>query len=257
MARVELGARDLRRRQHAQRQAGHRHRASTCSPAPTRCRSRRPCSETMDELQRKRFPAGVDYDDPVRHHALRRGLDRGSDQDLRRGVVLVVLVVFLFLQSCARHADPDASRCRCRSSAPSPACCARLLDQPADAVRPGARHRHRGRRRHRRARERRAHHATRTSSRRARPRSRRWSEVTGPVVAIVLVLCAVFIPVAFLRRHRRPALPAVRVTIAISVVISGFVALTLTPALCALLLKPDHRRAGQPFCRCFNRGFDR
>ncbi|MCK7502120.1 MAG: hypothetical protein MZW92_78530 [Comamonadaceae bacterium] len=52
---------------------------------------------------------------------------------------------------------------------------ARLLDQHADAVRHGARHRHRGGRRHRRARERRAHHARGELARRATRRSRRWT----------------------------------------------------------------------------------
>jgi multidrug efflux pump subunit AcrB len=61
------------------------------------------------------------------------------------------------------------------------------------------------------------------------------------VLAIVLVLCAVFIPVAFLGGIAGVLYRQFAVTVAISVVISGFVALTLTPALCALLLKPgDH-----------------
>jgi multidrug efflux pump len=74
--------------------------------------------------------------------------------------------------------------------------------------------------------------------------ARALGEVAGPVIAIVLVLTAVFLPVAFLgglvgEMYRQFAL-----TIAVSVIISGFVALTLTPALCALILKPgqtEHR----------------
>lgn len=66
-------------------------------------------------------------------------------------------------------------------------------------------------------------------------------EVSGAVVAIVLVLCAVFVPVAFLGGIAGTLYQQFAVTVAISVVISGIVALTLTPALCALLLKPGHK----------------
>src|SRR3954470_17823336 len=65
-------------------------------------------------------------------------------------------------------------------------------------------------------------------------------EVSGPVVAVVLVLCAVFIPVSFLGGLAGELYRQFAVTIAVSVVISGVVALTLTPALCAVLLKPTH-----------------
>ncbi|HEX2528407.1 MAG TPA: multidrug efflux RND transporter permease subunit [Geminicoccus sp.] len=80
-------------------------------------------------------------------------------------------------------------------------------------------------------------------------------EVSGPVIAIVLVLCAVFIPVSFLGGLAGELYRQFAVTIAVSVVISGIVALTLTPALCAIFLKPVHRQPWLPF-RLFNRGFD-
>lgn len=81
------------------------------------------------------------------------------------------------------------------------------------------------------------------------------SEVTGPVVAIVLVLCSVFIPVAFLGGMTGQIYRQFAITIAISVALSGFVALTLSPMLCALMLKPTHREPRGLF-RWFNRGFD-
>ena len=62
-------------------------------------------------------------------------------------------------------------------------------------------------------------------------------EVTRPVIAIVLVLTAVFLPVAFLGGLVGEMYRQFAVTISVSVVISGFVALTLTPALCALMLR--------------------
>lgn len=81
------------------------------------------------------------------------------------------------------------------------------------------------------------------------------NEVSGAVVAIVLVLCSVFIPVAFLGGIAGQLYKQFAVTVAISVVISGFTALTLTPALCALLLKPgDHE---SKLFRPFNNGFQR
>jgi Cation/multidrug efflux pump len=69
-------------------------------------------------------------------------------------------------------------------------------------------------------------------------------EVTGPVIAIVLVLCAVFIPVSFLGGLAGELYRQFAVTIAVSVVISGIVALTLTPALAALILKPGMASGG-------------
>jgi hydrophobe/amphiphile efflux-1 (HAE1) family protein len=82
------------------------------------------------------------------------------------------------------------------------------------------------------------------------------TEVTGPVVAIVLVLCAVFVPVAFLGGLTGELYRQFAITIAIAVVISGFVALTLTPSLCVLMLKNAHHKPGA-FFRAFNRVFDR
>ncbi|HQO16773.1 MAG TPA: multidrug efflux RND transporter permease subunit [Methylotenera sp.] len=65
-------------------------------------------------------------------------------------------------------------------------------------------------------------------------------QVSAAVVAIVLVLCAVFVPVAFQGGIAGELYRQFAVTVAISVVISGVVALTLTPALCAMILKKSH-----------------
>ncbi|MBA2660544.1 MAG: efflux RND transporter permease subunit [Nitrosospira sp.] len=80
-------------------------------------------------------------------------------------------------------------------------------------------------------------------------------EVTGPVIAIVLVLAAVFVPVAFLGGITGELYKQFAITIALSVAISGFVALTLSPALCALVLKPSHDSFNK-FWNMFNRSFD-
>ena len=78
-------------------------------------------------------------------------------------------------------------------------------------------------------------------------------EVSGAVIAIVLVLCAVFVPVAFLGGIAGQLYRQFAVTLTFAVVISGFMALTLTPALCAILMKKGdhHSRVFEPF----NRGF--
>ncbi|WP_433765429.1 efflux RND transporter permease subunit [Pseudomonas putida] len=85
---------------------------------------------------------------------------------------------------------------------------------------------------------------------------RAMDEVAGPVVAIVLVLCAVFVPVAFMGGITGQLYKQFAITIAISVVISGLVALTLSPALAALLLKPQHGEKNA-FFRWFERSFER
>ncbi len=83
-------------------------------------------------------------------------------------------------------------------------------------------------------------------------------QVAGALVAIVLSLCAVFIPVAFLGGITGAMFRQFAVTIVIAVVLSGIVALSLTPALCAALLKdsPEHARHGW-FFTWFNGFFDR
>src|SRR4051812_4194281 len=78
-------------------------------------------------------------------------------------------------------------------------------------------------------------------------------EVQGAVIAIVLVLCAVFVPVAFLGGIAGQLYRQFAVTLTFAVVISGFIALTLTPALCALLMKPGEHESR--LFRPFNRGF--
>ena len=68
-------------------------------------------------------------------------------------------------------------------------------------------------------------------------------EVTGAIIAIELVLLAVFVPVAFLGGLAGQLYKQFAVTVATAVIISGVIALTLTPALCALLLKPAATRS--------------
>ena len=81
-------------------------------------------------------------------------------------------------------------------------------------------------------------------------------EVTSPVIAIVLTLCAVFVPIAFLGGLTGELYRQFAVTITIAVVLSGIVALTLTPALCMMILRHGHRTPGR-FFTWFNAWFQR
>jgi HAE1 family hydrophobic/amphiphilic exporter-1 len=84
-------------------------------------------------------------------------------------------------------------------------------------------------------------------------------EVASPVIAIALILAAVFIPTAFIAGIKGLLYRQFAVTIAISVLVSAFNALTLSPALCALLLKPKKKVQGplQHFFAWFNFNFAR
>jgi hydrophobic/amphiphilic exporter-1 (mainly G- bacteria), HAE1 family len=84
-------------------------------------------------------------------------------------------------------------------------------------------------------------------------------EVSGPVIAIALILAAVFIPTAFIPGITGRLYQQFAVTIAVSVIISAFNALTLSPALSAMLLRPRTKSWGplQKFYDWFNRMFGR
>jgi HAE1 family hydrophobic/amphiphilic exporter-1 len=84
-------------------------------------------------------------------------------------------------------------------------------------------------------------------------------EVSGPVVAIALILSAVFVPTAFIPGITGRLYQQFAITIAISVIFSAFNALSLSPALAALMLRPKKESRGPlgAFFRWFNRGFGR
>ncbi len=95
---------------------------------------------------------------------------------------------------------------------------------------------------------------------------RTMDEVGGALIAIALVLCAVFIPAALITGITGQFFRQFAITIATATIISAFVSLTLSPALCALLLKPHAHKSAPPsllmrpigaFFRGFNWGFDK
>jgi hydrophobic/amphiphilic exporter-1 (mainly G- bacteria), HAE1 family len=83
-------------------------------------------------------------------------------------------------------------------------------------------------------------------------------EITGPVIGVALVLAAVFVPTAFVPGITGRLYQQFAVTIAVSVLLSAFNALTLSPALCALLLRPRKQARGPiaRFFSAFNHLFD-
>ncbi len=86
-------------------------------------------------------------------------------------------------------------------------------------------------------------------------------DITAPVIAIALILAAVFVPVGFIPGIVGRLYQQFAITIAISVLISAFIALSLTPALCSLLLKPHHidenSKGLNKFFYKFNTGFEK
>src|SRR4029453_18535035 len=88
--------------------------------------------------------------------------------------------------------------------------------------------------------------------------SQAMKEVSAPVIGIALILSAVFIPVALLGGLTGQMYQQFALTIAISVLLSAFSALSLSPALAAMLLKPHKPMKGPvgKFFAAFNRGFD-
>ncbi|WP_025763526.1 efflux RND transporter permease subunit [Dyadobacter tibetensis] len=87
-------------------------------------------------------------------------------------------------------------------------------------------------------------------------------EISGPVIAIALILAAVFVPVSFVPGIVGRLYQQFAITIAVSVLLSAFVALSLTPALCVIMLKPskgvnDKKNMLERFFDRFNRWFER
>ncbi|MDD9901681.1 MAG: efflux RND transporter permease subunit, partial [Alphaproteobacteria bacterium] len=80
------------------------------------------------------------------------------------------------------------------------------------------------------------------------------TEVSGPVIAMTLALCAVFVPIAFLGGLAGELYRQFAITISISVILSGVVALTMTPALCVFILK-THGRGEKGYSKWFDAFF--
>ena len=201
-------------------------RVSNSAPRSTRCRA---CSTTRtrsplpvfqapgsnalelstavrndDGEAQAEFPGGrrLRQSSTTRRVFVRQSID-AVVHTLLEAILLVVLVVILFLQTWRASIIPLVAVPVSIIGTFAVLLGVRLLDQHAVAVRSGAGHRHRGGRRHRGRRERRASHRA-TASLRSTATKQAMSEVSRPIIAITLVLCAVFVP----GRVRRAASPA-------------------------------------------------
>ena len=183
---------------------------SRCSSgrARTRSRPRKAIRATMAQLS-KRFPARHQVRHHLRPDPVHPAVGRRGDRDDLRGDHPRRAGGRPVPADLARGHHPDrgdpglADRHLLLDGA------VRVHAQQSVAVRAGAGDRHRGRRRDRRGGERRAQYRG-AACRRATPRSSSMDEVGAALVAIALVLCAVFVPVGLHHRHFRPVLPAVR-----------------------------------------------
>ena len=152
----------------------------------------------MEELK-KRFPDGLDYEIVYDTTPFIRESINEVFKTLRDAVILVAIVVLLFLQNWRSAMIPPDRRAGVARRHLRRHGRAGLQPEQPDAVRPGAGHRHRRRRRHRR-RWRTSSAASRNGLTPATATIKAMDEITGPVIAITLVLSAVFVPV---RLHRR------------------------------------------------------
>ena len=206
----------------------------------------------MDALA-KSFPTGVRYDIPYDTTRFIEVSIREVVQTLGEALILVVLVVYLFLQSWRATLIPMVAvpvsligafagmyvlgfSINTLTLFGMVLCIGLVVDDAIVVVENVERHMEGGL-------------APKEAAKKA------MEEVTGPVIAIVLVLVSVFIPAAVLGGITGQLYQQFAVTIAISVTISGFVALTLSPALCALVLKPNHTTK-RVFFKWFNRFFE-
>ena len=103
---------------------------------------------------------------------------------------------------------------------------------------------------------------TRSTSRPIRRPRRSCNEISGAIIAITLVMTAVFVPVTFMTGPVGVFYRQFGLTMAMSIVLSGVVALTLTPVLCAMILKPHtgQKKKRGPlamFLHLFDRGVEK
>ncbi len=189
------------------------------------------------------MPEGVDYEIVYDPTQFVRASIEAVVHTLLEAIALVVLVVILFLQTWRASIIPLLAVPVSIVGTFAVMHRVRLLDQRADACSawcwPSA-----------------SSSTTRSSwsrtssatssadCRRARPTYQAMREVSGPIIAIALVLVAVFVPLAFISGLTGQFYRQFALTIAISTVISAFNSLTLSPALAALLLKGARRAEG-------------
>ncbi|MCC6140247.1 MAG: multidrug efflux RND transporter permease subunit [Nitrospira sp.] len=224
------------------------------SPGANALDTIRRAREQMDELA-KSFPAGVSYDIPYDTTRFIEVSIKEVVKTLAEAMVLVVLVVYVFLQSWRATIIPAVAvpvsligtfiglsalgfSVNTITLFGMVLAIGIVVDDAIVVVENVERHMREGR----------------VSAKIAAKRA--MNEVTSPIIAIVLVLVSVFVPVGFVGGITGALYKQFAATIAISVTVSGFVALTLSPALCAMVLLPHHEARGG-FWAFFDRNFGR
>jgi multidrug efflux pump subunit AcrB len=218
--------------------------------------------ETADSVERfmreakRSFPPGIDYVIPYDSTMFVRTAITDVVRTLMEAVLLVILVVFIFLQSWRATLIPLLTvpvsvigtfalfpllgfSINITSMFGLVLAIGIVVDDAIVVVEAVQRHIDEG-----------------MSAREATIRA--MQEVSAPVVAIAFILAAVFIPVAFISGISGQIYKQFALTIAVSVLISTFSALSLSPALAAMLLRP-HKQSRGPLARAFgyfNRGFE-
>ena len=190
--------------------------------------------------------------DPARHQgqrsfrtAPRPSVLRSADVQftLMLTVALVVMVIFLFLRNFWATVIPGDHRAAVADRHLRGALRTRL--QPRQSLADGSvdRGRLRGRRCRRRHREHRTPYGRRRC-RRSRPRSKGAGEIGFTIVSITLSLIAVFIPLFLMSGYVGLLFREFAVTVSVALVLSLLISLTLTPMMCARLLKPESEEHG-------------
>lgn len=252
VARVELGAQsyDLQGRWNGK---PNTFLLTFLAPGANALDTARRIKAEMENLT-KSFPAGVSYDIPYNTTAFVEVSIKEVIKTLGEALILVILVVFLFLQSWRATLIPALAApisligtlagmdmlgfsINTLTLFGMVLAIGIVVDDAIVVVENVERHMSKG------------GLSPRDAAKKA------MEEVSGPVIAIVLVLGAVFVPVGFLGGITGELYKQFAITIALSVAISGFVALTLSPALCALVLKPGHESSNR-FWQMFNRSFE-
>jgi hypothetical protein len=212
--------------------------ASTSRPAAMP--SPRPSHQPAAGETRARIPGRGQLQDHLRHDEIRGGEHPRGRQDPARGL------------RSRRHRRLPVPRQRARDAHSADRRAgladrhlrgddgAGLFGQYGVAAGAGACHRHRRRRRHRRGRGGRGASGEGPDRNAGGSGAPGHGEITAPIIAITLVLLSVFMPVAFIPGISGELFRQFAVAVSVSMVISAINALSLSPALCAVLLKPQH-----------------
>ena len=232
------GRRQSRSFDPAERRAGGADRGLSVAGRQRAHRARR--RQAGDGRRGARFPGRSGLEGHLRPDDLRHRHDPRGAEDADRGVRPGGARRLPVPGQSARHADPDDRRSGQPDRHVHRAERHRLFGQHRLAAGDRARHRHRRGRCDRRGRGGRAGDGTPSRAVAGEATKMAMGQIFAPIIAITLVLLSVFVPVAFIPGISGELFRQFAVTVAVSMFLSAINALTLSPALCAVLLRPHH-----------------